>query len=82
MILYSATNISELRQRFKMYAAQLSKRATAKSSSTTTAEKRLIPNASGTTAGAINVRRCFNSNEEEHLSRQCLQRIIGIKYFS
>ncbi|XP_024892049.1 uncharacterized protein K02A2.6-like, partial [Temnothorax curvispinosus] len=80
-ILYGATTIKELRQRFAQYEIQKSNRSKARQHSQAQSKKKPASNAGQTTTATAG-KRCFNCGDTKHLGKECPNKAKGSKCYS
>ncbi|XP_011883683.1 PREDICTED: uncharacterized protein LOC105570844 [Vollenhovia emeryi] len=81
-ILYSATSIKELRQKFMQYETQRANRNKAKQQQQQTSLKKRTTNSSNQVATAVTAKRCFNCGDSKHLGKDCPSKVKGAKCYS
>lgn len=79
-ILYSATSIKELRQRFTQYEAQRTNRNKAKHRPQIAGKDKPVGNANRATTP--NPKKCYNCGDTKHLGKECPHKTKGSKCYS
>lgn len=81
-ILYSATTIKELRQKFTQYEAQCINRNKAKQQQQQLLSKKKTMDGTNQASTSTTVKRCFNCGDGKHLGKDCPNKVKGSKCYS
>ncbi|XP_071635047.1 uncharacterized protein [Temnothorax longispinosus] len=80
-ILYNATTIKELRQRFVQYETQQTNRNKAKHRPQTASKDKMASSGNRVTATS-NPKKCYNCGDTKHLGKECPHKAKGSKCYS